>query len=56
MSDPQPQVVGRLVKMDGEWKDGEIPEHPEQHPACSEIIEFKSGEAPKVVYRRDPCL
>jgi hypothetical protein len=54
MTEQQPRVTGRLVKMDGDWKEGEIPEHPETHPACAEIIEFTDGPEPaKVVYRRD---
>lgn len=54
MSDPkQPVIQGRLVKMDGEWPEGSIPEHPETHPACSEILEFTNTSVePTVVYRR----
>jgi hypothetical protein len=53
MNDPKPGTA-RLVKMDGEWKQGEIPEHPQTHPACSEILEFPvdGTEPPKVIYRR----
>lgn len=58
MSDPKPFIQGRLVKMDGEWPEGSIPENPQEHPACAEILEFTSGSTePTVIYRReDPCL
>lgn len=50
----EPIIKGRLVKMDGEWADKDIPERPETHPACAEIIEFTDGpETARVVYRRD---
>ncbi len=57
MSSHQPIIKGRLVKMDGEWAEGTIPENPQDHPACAEIIEFTDGpETAKVIYRRDePC-
>lgn len=55
MSNEQPQhVVGRIVKMDGEWEGKPFPDHPETHPDCSEILEFSSNDPqPKVIYRRD---
>lgn len=51
MNDPKPGTA-RVVKMDGDWT--EFPEHPETHPACSEILEFPvdGTEPPKVIYRR----